>query len=143
MANQNVIGLNIDDSIIKDAVTQTAKAAILQSVSDEGIAEALVREVLNIKVDKRGYVATSDYGRANGMTWLEYIVSEAIKKEVLSLLNEVVEESRPKFRKTIKAEMEKASTQDRMAEAFLDSMTRNLANSWKTDISIQFEKVDD
>ena len=93
--DKNIIGLNIDESIIKSAVVETTKAAILASMSDNGLAEQLVHEVLSIKVDKDGKIATSSWGRESGITYLEYIVKKAIQDEAKSALKEALEENRP------------------------------------------------
>lgn len=140
MANNNIIGLNIDDSIIKNAVMQTTKAAILESMSDSGLAEQIVHEVLNIKVDRQGNVATSSYERKYGMTWLEYTVKKAIQEEVHTTLKEAVEENRPAIRDAIKRELEKDDTRDGMVNEFMKSVIDTLACSWCPTVNVEFKR---
>lgn len=140
MSNQNIIGLNIDDSIIKNAVMQTTKAAILESMSNNGLAEQIVHEVLNIKVDRQGNIATNRYDRENGITWLEYTVRKAIQEEVHTALKEAVEENRPAIRDAIKRELEKDDTRDGLVNEFMKSVINTLACSWCPTVNVEFKK---
>ena len=136
--DKSIIGLNIDESIIKNAVAETTKAAILASMSDNGLAEQLVHEVLNIKVDKDGRIATSSWGRESGMTYLEYIVKKAIQDEAKSALEEAIEENRSELREAIKRELKKDSTRDEMVNNFMSAMMEAISYSFCTTVNVQF-----
>ncbi|WP_298579403.1 hypothetical protein [uncultured Olegusella sp.] len=138
--DKNIIGLNIDESIIKSAVVETTKAAILASMSDNGLAEQLVHEVLSIKVDKDGKIATSSWGRESGITYLEYIVKKAIQDEAKSALKEALEENRPALKEAIKRELEKDSTRNEMINNFMSSMIETISYGYCTTVNVQFEE---
>ncbi|WP_298578741.1 hypothetical protein [uncultured Olegusella sp.] len=138
--DKNSIGLNIDESIIKSAVVETTKAAILASMSDNGLAEQLVHEVLSIKVDKDGKIATSSWGRESGMTYLEYIVKKAIQDEAKSALKEALEENRSALKEAIKRELKKDSTRNEMLNNFMSEMMKAISYGYHTTVNVQFEE---
>ena len=137
----NIVGLNldIDDNYLAEAIKNTVMTGIVESIDKDKVVSGLVNTVLETKVDKNGCI--SSYSRDNEYTLLEVYVNKMIKDVVKEEIKKLVEEKRPKMQEIIRKELNKKATLDKFVDAFISSNLSNLDNNWRTNISIEYEKL--
>lgn len=141
MSNIVGIDLNIDDNYLNEAVKNIVITGIAETLDKDKIVSGLVNTVLETKVDKEGRI--SSYSPDNKYTLLELYVNQMIKEVVKEEMQRLVEEKRPKMQEIIRKELNKKATIDKFVDAFLSNNLDNLDKSWRTKISVEYERDKD
>lgn len=136
------LDLNIDDNYLAECVKQTVIAGIAESLNGKNeITSHIVNAVLSQKVDKRGRV--SGWSSDNTQTVLEYYVSNAIREVAEEEIKRAMEEARPQIAETMRRELGKAKTIDKLVAEFAKDMVNSCTNYWHATLGITFEKTED
>lgn len=139
----NIVGLNldIDDDYLAEAIKNTVMTGIVETLDKDKIVSGLVNTVLETKVDEKGCI--SSYRSDNKYTLLEVYVNQMIRDIVKEEMKKIVEEKRPKMQEIIRKELNKKATIDKFVDAFISTNLDNLDNTWRTKISVEYEKNKD
>ena len=139
----NIVGLNldIDDDYLAEAIKNTVMTGIVETLDKDKIVSGLVNTVLETKVDEKGCI--SSYRSDNKYTLLEVYVNQMIRDIVKEEMKKIVEEKRPKMQEIIRKELNKKATIDKFVDAFISTNLDNLDNTWRTKISVEYEKDKD
>ena len=139
----NIVGLNldIDDDYLAEAIKNTVMTGIVETLDKDKIVSGLVNTVLETKVDEKGCI--SSYRSDNKCTLLEVYVNQMIRDIVKEEMKKIVEEKRPKMQEIIRKELNKKATIDKFVDAFISTNLDNLDNTWRTKISVEYEKNKD
>lgn len=139
--NNNVLGLDlkIDQEYIGKCVSEIVKAGMLEALDSKNeIASECVKAVLNTRVDKNGNPSNSSWDKD---TLIQYLLRKFISDLTREEIMDVVEEKRPEIKELIRKELGKKSTLDKFVNSFFNNVSDTLAEDWKTNINIQFEKM--
>ncbi len=136
------LDLNIDDDYLGECVKQTVIAGIAEALNGKNeVTSHIVNAVLSLRVDRNGYV--SKWSSDNSQTVLEYYVSNAIRDVAKEEIKRLMEEARPQIAETMRRELGKAETVDKLVASFAKDMVDSCTNSWRTSLGITFEKAED
>ena len=136
------LDLNIDDDYLGECVKQTVIAGIAESLNGKNeITSQIVNMVLSQKVDRNGRI--SGWSSDNTQTVLEYYVSKAIREVAEEEIKRVKDEARPQIAETMRKELGKAKTIDKLVAEFANDMVKSCTNYWHATLGITFEKVED
>lgn len=144
MATKEALGMSM--TISEDFIQNLAKELVTESLiktldGKNRIAEEIVRQVLDQKVDRdNGAPTSSDY---KACTFLEFQIRKMLREEIVLVTKEVMEEKRPEVRETIRRELMKKATVDRFFNAFYDTVIGNLDSTWRTNITFNIDKKGD
>lgn len=133
------IDLGIDPEYLENVIKQTVNASIAEGLfGKEELAQQLIGYVLNTKVDDRGRVST--YSCDRDRTLLKYLVDNAVKTAAQEALTEAADSMKDQVKECLKKKLADKSMQDDMCDAMLQSLLRSLGNTYKTNVSINFER---
>lgn len=136
------LDLNVDDNYLAECVKQTVIMGISEALNGKNeIVSQLVKSVLETKVDKNGNI--SSYGSDNRYTLLDIMTRKAIIEVAKEEFGKIVEESRPRIAKAIRAELEKKETMGDLTAAFLNAIEKELHCSYRMNVDIEFTKDKD
>ncbi len=138
---QNLIGLDIDERMIQDAIQQTTAAAIVEMFDSEKMSSQIVKSVLDMKVDSSGRPSTSSYDK---QTYLQHIADKMVREEVHGIMQETIEKMRPKIHEAVENELQKKSTMGNIVASFVDSVVSSIKYTGLSKIDVSFvEKKDE
>lgn len=132
------IDLGINPEYLENVIKQTVNASIAEGLfGKEELAQQLIGHVLNTEVDANGKV--SPYRHNNDRTLLKYLVDNAVKAAAQEALAEAADSIKDQVKRCLKKKLAQESTQDAMCDAMLQSLFCSLDNTYKTNISVNFE----
>lgn len=136
------LDLNIDDDYLGECVKQTVIAGISEALNGKNeITSQIVNMVLSQKVDKNGQI--SGWRSDNTQTVLEYYVAKTIREVAQDEIKRLMEEARPQIAESMRRELGKAKTVDKLVAEFARDMVNSCASNWRTTLGITFEKTED
>lgn len=144
MTMANIVGLdlNIDQDYLSEAVRQTVIMGISESLNGKNeIVSQIVKMTLNTRVSDKGTI--SSYDRDNKYTLLEYYVRKMIKEVTAEEMQKIVDERKPEITKAIREELSKKVNYTKFVDAFIDSISSAINDSWVPKIEINFDKRKD
>ena len=142
MANIVGLDLNIDQDYLSEAVRQTVIMGISESLNGKNeIVSQIVKMTLNTRVSDKGTI--SSYDRDNKYTLLEYYVRKMIKEVTAEEMQKIVDERKPEITKAIREELSKKVNYTKFVDAFIDSISSAINDSWVPKIEINFDKRKD
>lgn len=132
------IDLGINPEYLENVIKQTVTAGIAESLfGKEELAQQLIGHVLNTTVDANGRVSTCRCD--SDRTLLKYLVDNAVKTAAQEALAEAADSIKDQVKKCLKKKLADEATQDDMCAAMLQSLFCSLDNTYKTNISVNFE----
>lgn len=133
------IDLGIDPEYLENVIKQTVTASIAEGLfGKEELAQQLIGYVLNTSVDREGRVST--YSGDKNHTLLKYLTEKAVKTAAQEALAEAADSIKDQVKKCLKKKLADEATQDDMCAAMLQSLFCSLDNTYKTNISVNFER---
>lgn len=143
MATKDALGMTLE--ISQDFIDNLAKNLVTESLietlnSKDDIVKQIVSSILSVKVNDDGKI--SSYSSDNKYTYLQYLVNNMIKEEVLNVANEVLNEKKEQIRESIKHEFSKKATLDKFYNAFFSSIVDNLSNAYRTTVEVKVDRYE-
>lgn len=144
MANENnVLGLNLNVSqefianTLKDAVN-LALANALDSKNE--CLTKIIDAALSVKVNANGVI--SNYTSENKYSFIDYYVKNALMEETKCVLKEIMEERKEEIHNQLKKQIRTTKFTNEFCKHFCDSMNDVMSNMYRTNVSVNFEKIE-
>ena len=136
------MSLQISQEFIDNLAKDLVQESLIETLNGkDDIVRQIVSQILSVKVDREGKV--SNYSAENKFTYLQFLVNNMIKEEIISVAQEVLTERRVEIREHIKKEMSKKATIDKFYDAFFSNIVNNLDSRYDTKIEINIDKKRD
>ena len=142
---KNLMGLNlsVDNDLIADAGRETIISCIAGGLSHK---EEIIKEFVKASLTERVLVEDGSkprgYSSEKTCSRMEY----AVRREIMQLTREeiasMIEEQKPVLRELVRKEFQKKQTQEKFVSMFLDSLSMDVQNCYKTKININFERIE-
>jgi len=144
MATKEALGMSLE--ISQEYIENLTKELLTQSLIEtldakNTIVQSIVKEVLSTKVDSQGRVST--YRGDEHRTYLKYLCEKMIREEVASVAEEMLEKNRAAIRESIRKEISKKATMDKMTDCFINSVLDGMGNRYRTNVKFSIEPISD
>lgn len=144
MATKEALGMSLE--ISQEYIENLTKELLTQSLIEtldakNTIVQSIVTEVLSTKVDVDGRPST--YRFDENRTYLKYLCEKMIRDEVVSVAEEVLEKNRAALRESIRKEISKKATMDKMTDCFINSVLDSMNNRYSTNVEFSFKPITD
>lgn len=139
----NIMGidLKLDQEYIKASVEDIVRAGIVQALGNpESIVKAAVDKTINMKVDKEGNPTTNSY---NTLSYLNWLANKTVEKVVRESITEIVQDQAEEIKAIVKKQMSSKQFLNDMSAQFLKSVMESATSTWKTPVTVVFEKPED
>jgi predicted glycosyl hydrolase (DUF1957 family) len=141
MANILGVDLKLDQEYIKASVEDIVKSGIVQALGDpERIVKTAVDQTINMKVDRDGKPCSSSYGSVSYLNWL---ANKTVQDVVMEAMTDIVKEQADTIKELIKKQLSSKQFLNDVSGQFVKSLLDNTASTWKTPITVRFEKPKD
>lgn len=135
------IDLKLDQEYIKASVEDIVKAGIVQALGNpEAIVKTAVDKTINMKVDKDGKPSTSSY---NTLSYLNWLANKTVEKVVRESITEIVQDQSEEIKAIVKKQLSSKQFLNDMSAQFLKSVMASATDTWKTPVTVVFEKPKD
>ena len=139
----NIMGidLKLDQEYIKASVEEIVRAGIVQALGNPSdIVKTAVDKTINVKVDKDGKPSTNSY---NTLSYLNWLANRTVEKVVRESITEIVQEQSAELKALVKKQLASKEFKNDLAGQFIKSVLESAGSTWKTPISVSFEKPKD
>ena len=139
----NIMGidLKLDQEYIKASVEEIVRAGIVQALGNPSdIVKTAVDKTINVKVDKDGKPSTNSY---NTLSYLNWLANRTVEKVVRESITEIVQEQSAELKALVKKQLASKEFKNDLAGQFIKSVLESARSTWKTPISVSFEKPKD
>jgi hypothetical protein len=141
MANILGVDLKLDQEYIKASVEDIVKSGIVQALGDpERIVKTAVDQTINMKVDRDGKPCSSSYGSVSYLNWL---ANKTVQDVVMEAMTDIVKEQADTIKELVKKQLSSKQFLNDVSGQFVKSLLDNTAITWKTPITVCFEKPKD
>ena len=141
MANILGVDLKLDQEYIKASVEDIVKSGIVQALGDpERIVKTAVDQTINMKVDMDGKPCSSSYGSVSYLNWL---ANKTVQDVVREAMTDIVKEQADTIKELVKKQLSSKQFLNDASGQFVKSLLDNTASTWKTPITVCFEKPKD
>ena len=135
------IDLKLDQEYIKASVEDIVKAGIVQALGNpEAIVKTAVDKTINMKVDNDGNPSTSSY---NSLSYLNWLANKTVEKVVRESITEIVQDQSEEIKAIVKKQLSSKQFLNDMSAQFLKSVMESATATWKTPVTVVFEKLKD
>ena len=132
------IDLKLDQEYIKASVEDIVKAGIVQALGNpEAIVKTAVDKTINMKVDNDGKPSTSSY---NTLSYLNWLANKTVEKVVRESITEIVQDQSEEIKAIVKKQLSSKQFLNDMSAQFLKSVMESATDTWKTPVTVVFEK---
>ena len=133
------ISTNVSQEFIASKVQEVVKSAIVGALGDpEELVRQAIGDVLNARVDKESG-KVSDKGDWYTMPFIDWLVMDTVKTTVKECVQEAIRENRDEFKAAVLRQLRSKKNQNKVAEAFCETILSSAESGWKMPISISLE----
>lgn len=144
MSDNNIVSMNINESLIKPIVEAQMKQAILDNMGDvKSYMEQLISIALNEKCDIEGRTDCSNWDKK--YTYIDVLINNAIRSAAREAIKEFMEQETKTFKKAFRNYLKQKQTLDKLFDSFVNFADKTMVeNNYKMDINFkQFYKNSD
>lgn len=141
--DNNVVSMNINESLIKPIIEAQMKQAILDNMGDvKTYMEQLISIALNEKCNRDGRTDCSSYDKK--YTYLDVLLNNSIRDAAKKAIQEFMTRESKTFKKAFKNYLKQTKTLNKLFDTFIDFSNRTMVDhNYKMDINFQsFYKED-
>lgn len=137
MSDNNIVSMNINESLIKPIVEAQMKQAILDNMGDiKSYMEHLITIALNEKCNIEGRTDCSSYDKK--YTYIDVLINNAIRKAATEAVKEFMEQETKTFKKAFKNYLKKTQTMNKLFDSFVSFADKTmLENNYKMNINFE------
>jgi len=139
MSDNNMMSLSIDKSMLTPVIEQQVKLLMTEVMGGkDAIIDKIISGVLKTKVDGNGNPTTC----SNGKTFFEWLLIDEVKKVVVEILHEEVEDRRSTIKQLVRNHIQSDKGSQQIADALIGALASTIDNpyKWKSSVEIKFEK---
>ena len=142
MANILGVDLKLDQEYIKASVEDIVKAGIVQALGNpEKIVKTAVDQTINMQVDKDGNPSSSSY--YGSISYLNWLANKTVQDVVREAMTEIVGEQADTIKGLVKNQLPSKQLLNDVSGQFVKALLDNTTSTWKTPITVRFEKPQD
>ena len=144
MSENNIVSMNINESLIKPIVEAQMKQAILDNMGDvKSYMEQLISIALNEKCDDKGNTNCSNWDKK--YTYIDVLINNAIRSAAREAVKEFMEQETKTFKKAFRNYLKQKQTLDKLFDSFVNFADKTMVeNNYKMDINFnEFYKDSD
>lgn len=135
----NDVNISLSNDVIKGIIQKKLESSIAAALCTEtNLLEAIVRNSLNIKVDRNGGKADYYTNDRDKMDLIEWMCQEAIKSETKNQIQLWVQSSKPKIEAEIRKQM--SGQIKNIAASAAASLAEGAKNGWIIKCDIKAEQ---
>ena len=138
MADNNMMSLNIDKSMLTPIIEQQVKLLMTEVMGGkDAIVDKVISSVLATKVDEHGKPSTY----SNAKPLFEWLLIDEIKKCVVEILHEEIEDRKSTIKQLVRRHIQSDKGSQQIADALIGALanTVNSEYNWKSRVEINFE----
>ena len=140
--DNNMINLEVDKDLIANIMTKQIQTAIAANMGNpEEFIQNVIGLALRQKVNSDGNVGR--YSSDNKYDYIEVLARQNIKKIAQNLMEEWIEENADLLKDTLKKELSKKSSMNRLTKAYMTAFENSLSATWNFKADIKFVNSDD
>ena len=139
MANEIMLGLNMDKDLIETNINKAICAAITTALGDtqELVNNAVASIICTyVKKDSGEICNKSNY---NAEPYLQYIAEKCVLAAVREQMNKAIEEHKDAFAEEIKKALSNPKNRKTIAGNFISTMLSASNSIWRMPVSVTFE----
>lgn len=135
MSENNIVSMNINESLIKPIVEAQMKQAILDNMGDvKSYMEQLISIALNEKCDDKGNTNCSNWDKK--YTYIDVLINNAIRSAAREAVKEFMEQETKTFKKAFRNYLKQKQTLDKLFDSFVNFADKTMVeNNYKMDIN--------
>lgn len=135
--SENIVSMNINESLIKPIVEAQMKQAILDNMGDvKSYMEQLISIALNEKCDIFGNTNCSSYDKK--YTYIDVLINNAIRKTAQEAIQEFMVQESKTFKKAFKNYLKQTTTLNHLFDTFVNFADKTMVeNNYKMNIDFQ------
>lgn len=135
MSENNIVSMNINESLIKPIVEAQMKQAILDNMGDvKSYMEQLISIALNEKCDDKGNTNCSNWDKK--YIYIGVLINNAIRSAAREAVKEFMEQETKTFKKAFRNYLKQKQTLDKLFDSFVNFADKTMVeNNYKMDIN--------
>lgn len=135
MSENNIVSMNINESLIKPIVEAQMKQAILENMGDvKSYMEQLISIALNEKCNSRGDTNCSNWDKK--YTYIDVLINNSIRSAAREAVKEFMEQETKTFKKAFRNYLKQKQTLDKLFDSFVNFADKTMVeNNYKMDIN--------
>lgn len=138
MSDNNIVSMNINESLIKPIVEAQMKQAILDNMGDvKSYMEQLISIALNAECNIEGRTDCSSWDKK--YTYIDVLINNAIRSAAREAVKEFMEQETKTFKKAFRNYLKQKQTLDKLFDSFVSFADKTMVeNNYKMDIRFEW-----
>lgn len=132
-----MMSLNIDKSMLTPVIEKQVKMMMTEIMGGQDyIIDKVIETTLRTKVNYEGKITSY----SDGKPLVEWLFTQQLQNAVRGVVQEVVDEKTEVIKRKVREALRRENNLDKIAQAVLDALAKDIKSSWNCDVKINIER---